>query len=132
MKYKVYFADNYSSIKRMMDDIKDRPFQVWDDYDLEGDTEYITLEHEDDCMNMENPRSWRIIFGNSREKNYRHHDRCIFNVMFWHYYIFFFENGKRVLIETESENILKELYDLLQKQTDSMELILNDDDAFVV
>ena len=132
MKYKMYYEDDYDIIENTMDDIKERSFQEWKGYDREGDTEDITLKPDDDDEDMEDPYNWRITFGNTRERGYSGRDNYTHRVTYWGYYIFFFENGEQVLIETQSENILEELRDFIQKHTGSMELILNDDDDFVV
>lgn len=132
MKYKLYYEDDYDKIENVMDDIKGRSFREWDGYDLEGDTEDITLRHDDDYEDMEDPHNWRITFGNTVERRYRGHDDYSHTVTYWGYYIFFFENGDQVLIETPSENILEELRDFLNKYGCQPEMILNDDESFVV
>lgn len=133
MKYKMYYKDDYDNIEHVMDDIKDRSFQEWDGYDREGDTEDITLHHDDDYEDMEDhPHNWRITFGNTVERGYYGHDNYTHRVTYWGYYIFFFENGEQVLIETQSENILEELRDFLNKYNCPPEVILNDDESFVV
>lgn len=132
MKYKMYYEDDYDNIEHVMDDIKDRSFQEWDGYDREGDTEDITLHHDDDYEDMEDPHNWRITFGNTVERGYYGHDNYTHRVTYWGYYIFFFENGEQVLIETQSENILEELRDFLNKYNCPPEVILNDDESFVV
>lgn len=117
----MYYEDDYASIEYVMDDIKGRSFQEWEGYDREGDTEDIILHHDDDYEDMEDPHNWRITLGNTVER-----------VTCWDYYIFFFENGDQVLIETRSENILEELRDFLNKYNCPSEVILNDDESFVV
>lgn len=132
MKYKMYYEDDYDNIENVMNDIKDRSFHEWDDYDREGDTEDITLRHDDDYVDMENPNNWKITFGNTRERGYYGRDDYTHRVPYWGYYIFFFENGEQVLIETDSENILDEIRDFLNKYTCPQEVILNDDDDTMV
>lgn len=132
MKYKMYHEDDYDNIEYVMDDIKDRSFQEWDGYDREGDTEDITLQHDDDYEDMEDPHNWRITFGNTVERGYHGRDNYTQRVTYWGYYVFFFENGEQVLIETQSENILDELRDFLNKYNCPPEVILNDDELFVV
>lgn len=132
MKYKMYYENDYDNIEHVMDDIKDRSFQEWDGYDREGDTEDITLHHDDDYEDMEDPHNWRITFGNTVERGYRGREDYTHSVRYWCYYIFLFENGEHVLIESQSENILEELRDFLNKYNCPPEVILNDDESFVV
>lgn len=130
MKYKMYYEDDYDNIERVMADIKDRSFQEWEGYDREGEFENITL-HCDGGDKTE-PNNWRLTFGNARERTFAGRADYTRRVPYWGYYIFFFENGEQVLIETQSENILEELKDFLNKYTCPPEVILNDDDSFVV
>lgn len=131
MKYKMYYEDDYDNVERMMDDTEDRSFQEWDGYDREGDTEDISLIY-DSRGDMRDPDNWRIIFGNTIKKSFRGRENYFHSVLYWNYYIFLFENGERVLIETQSENILEELKDFLNKYNCPPEVILNDDEAFVI
>lgn len=102
-----------------------------DGYDCEGDTEDISLRY-DSLGDMRDPHDWRIIFGNTIRKDFRGRRNYSYSVPYWNYYIFLFENGERVLIETQSENILEELRYFLNKYNCPPEVILNDDEAFVI
>ncbi len=132
MKYKMYYEDDYDNIENVMDDIKDRSFQEWDGYDREGDTEDITLHHDDDYEDIEDPHNWHLTFGKTVERGYSGRDDYTHRVPYWGYYIFLFETGEHVLIETQSENIIEELKDFLNKYNCPPEVILNDDESFVV
>lgn len=127
----MYYEDDYDDIERVMDDVEDRSFQEWDGYDREGDTEDISLSY-DARGDTRDPNNWRIIFGNTIEKSFRGRENYSHSVPYWNYYIFLFENGEQVLIETQSENILEELKDFLNKYNCPPEVILNDDEAFVI
>lgn len=131
MKYKMYFEDNYDCIEAVLNDAKDCSFDDWDNYDREGDTEDITLHYDGDG-DMKDPCNWKLTFGNTGERGYRRRGDYTHRVPYWNYYIFLFENGEHVLIETRSENILEELKAFLNKYTCPPEMILNDDESFVV
>lgn len=132
MKYKMYYEADYDSIERVMDDTEDRSFQEWDGYDRKGDTEDISLSYDGWGGDMRDPNNWRIIFGDTTEKYLEGRENYSRSVPYWNYYIFLFENGERVLIETQSENILEELKYFLNKYNCQPEVILNDDEAFVI
>ena len=131
MKYKMYYEDDYGIIEDVLDDVKDCSFQEWDGYDREGDTEDITLRYVGDG-DKKDPYSWKLTFGNTVERGYHGRENYTHSVTYWGYYIFLFENGEHVLIETSSDNILEELRDFLNKYTCPPEVILNDDESFVV
>lgn len=131
MKYKLYYEDNYDIIKDMLDDIKDCSFQDWDSYDREGEFENITLGYKG-SGDIEDSHNWKLTFGKTVERGYRGHEDYTHSVPYWGYYIFLFENGERVLMETQSENIIEEFTDFLHKYTCPPEVILNDDESFVV
>lgn len=130
MKYKMYYEDSYDVIEDMLDDVKECSFQEWDTYDREGDTEDITLS----CGGGDNtdPNNWRLVFGKSVERGYKGREDYTHRIPYWGYYIFLFETGEHVLIETQSENIIEEFKDFLHKYTCPPEVILNDDESFVV
>lgn len=130
MKYKMYYEDRYDVIEDMLDDVKECSFQEWDTYDREGDTEDITLS----CGGGDNtdPNNWRLVFGKSVERGYKGREDYTYCIPYWGYYIFLFETGEHVLIETQSENIIEEFKDFLHKYTCPPEVILNDDESFVV
>ena len=127
----MYYEDSYDVIEDMLDHIKDCSFQDWDNYDRKGDTEDIELSYNGDG-NMRDPHNWRLIFGKSVENGFRARENYSHRVPYWNYYIFLFENGEHVLIETQSENILEEFRDFLNKYNCPPEVILNDDESFVV
>ena len=130
MKYKIFYEDNYDVIEDMLDHVKDCSFQEWDTYDREGEFENITLH----CGGGDNtdPNNWRLIFSKSVENGFSERDDYTHRVPYWGYYIFLFETGEHVLIETQSENIIEELKDFLNKYTCQPEVILNDDDDTMV
>ena len=130
MKYKMYYEDDYDVIEDMLDHVKDCSFQEWDTYDREGEFENITLY----CGGGDktDPNNWHLIFGKSVENGFSERDDYTHRVLYWGYYIFLFETGEHVLIETQSENIIEEFKDFLNKYTCQPEVILNDDESFVV
>ena len=132
MKYKMYYEDDYGIIEDKLDDVKDCSFQEWDDYDREGEFEDITLCYDGGGGDKTDPHNWRLTFGNTVERGYHGRENYTHSVPYWGYYIFLFENGEHVLIETESDNILEELRDFLNKYNCPPEVILNDDESFVV
>ncbi|MBR1610920.1 MAG: hypothetical protein IJ672_05485 [Methanobrevibacter sp.] len=131
MKYKMYYEDNYDVIEDMLNDVKECSFNDWNDYDREGDTEDITLYYKG-SGDKRDSHNWKLTFGKSVERGYRGREDYTHSVRYWCYYIFLFENGEHVLIETESENILEELKDFLNKYNCPPEVILNDDESFVI
>lgn len=131
MKYKMFFEDDYDIIEDVLNDVKERSFQEWDGYDREGDTENITLRCVGDG-DKKDPYSWKLTFGNTGERGYTNRSDYTHRVPYWGYYIFLLENGEYGLIETQSENILEELKDFLNKYNCPPEVILNDDESFVV
>lgn len=132
MKYKMYYEDDYDNIENVIDDIKNCSFHEWDGYDREGEFEDITLRHDDNYEDMEDPGNWLITFGNTCERGYYSRDDYTHNVRYWGYYVFLFETGEHVLLETDSENILEELRNFLNKYNCPPEVILNDDESFVI
>lgn len=131
MKYKMYYEDSYDIIEDMFNDVKKCSFNDWNDYDREGEFEDITL-HYTGSGDKSDPHNWKLTFGNTVERGYSRHDNYTHSVPYWGYYIFLFENGEQVLIETQSENILEELRDFLNKYNCPPEVILNDDESFVI
>lgn len=131
MKYKMYYEDSYDIIEDMLADVKECSFDEWTDYDREGEFEDITLRYKG-SGDMSDPHNWKLTFGNSGERGYSAREDYTHSVPYWGYYIFLFENGEHVLIETESENILDELRDFLNRYNCPPEVILNDDESFVV
>lgn len=131
MKYKMYFEDDYDIIEDVLNDVKDCSFDEWNGYDREGDTEDIEMRYDGDS-DTEDPYNWKLIFGNTGERGYKGRGNYTHRVTYWRYYIFLFENGESVLMETELKTILEDFKDLIQKHIGQTELILNDDEAFVI
>ncbi len=132
MKYKAYFSDDMTYVKKTMENMaKAASFRTFRKWDIRGDLDDVELACDRDT---EDANYWDIVFANITSSASWGDISCYERtVTYWNYIVFFLEDGRIINFETKTPDALQKLREIINAEPIAEEVItFADEDTFVI